>query len=70
MAFGWNMVNSDKEVEAECVGPAYGQPLSFRAEAYGLLSLCRFILQLMEYYKTSIDNTIEVFMDNKDIISQ
>eukprot|EP00957_Ditylum_brightwellii_P089806 6839464-Ditylum_brightwellii.AAC.1 len=43
MAFGWNMVNSDKEV---------------------------FILQLMQYYKALKYNTIEVYMDNKGIISQ
>jgi hypothetical protein len=49
-AFGWTIRNEQGERVAAGMGPASGsKPSSYRAEAYGMLSLLRFLIRNAEY---------------------
>ena len=49
-AFGWTMSNDQGDRMARCMGPARGVHIdSYRAEAYGLLSILRFLKRLTEF---------------------
>ncbi len=48
--FGWVVSSLDGERLAVGMGPVRGRrPQSFRAEAYGLLSLLRFLIRIKEF---------------------
>ena len=49
-AFGWCLSLRNGTRLAVCAGPAFGaKPSSYRAEAYGMLSILRFLFRLGEY---------------------
>ena len=49
-AFGWTIRNENGQRVAAGMGPASGsKPTSYRAEAYGMLSLLRFLIRIKEY---------------------
>ena len=49
-AFGWTMSTDQGERIARCMGPARGVHIdSYRAEAYGMLSVLRFLKRLTEF---------------------
>ena len=49
-AFGWTIRNEQGQRVAAGMGPASGsRPTSYRAEAYGMLSLLRFLIRIREY---------------------
>ena len=68
-SFGW--VLSDKEGHrlARCNGPAYGaNPTSYRAEAYGILSVLRFFYHLK--MKWQVTNKFNLVCDNKTMVNR
>jgi exonuclease III len=49
-AFGWSIRDERGTTAAQGMGPAPGsKPTSYRAEAYGMLSLMRFLIRMAEY---------------------
>ena len=49
-AFGWTISTTQGERIATGKGPANGyRPMSYRAEAYGLLSILRFVIRIAEF---------------------
>ena len=49
-AFGWTIRNENGQRVAARMGPASGsKPTSYRAEAYGMLSLLQFLIRIKEY---------------------
>lgn len=51
-AYGWALCNAQGDKVATGMGPARGpRPSSYRAEAYGLLSILRFLIRIAEFTK-------------------
>eukprot|EP00957_Ditylum_brightwellii_P210113 15364588-Ditylum_brightwellii.AAC.1 len=70
MIFGWIIVNKDKEMIAEHVGPVFGQATSFGTEGYGLLSVARFIHYISQYMNQAVCCDINMYIDNKGIVKR
>jgi hypothetical protein len=52
-------------------GPASGDaPSSFRAEAYGVLAVGRFLVRLSEYTGISIQQTVKHWIDNEAVVNR
>eukprot|EP00957_Ditylum_brightwellii_P121700 9281442-Ditylum_brightwellii.AAC.1 len=70
MAFGWKMVTQQEETLVECAGPTYSTSLSFRAEAYGALSVVKFIHCLLRYMDIVQMWATNIHMDNVGVITR
>jgi hypothetical protein len=68
-SFGWVLATSQPQrILIRCRGPAYGSSMnSFRAEAYGLLSVSTFLHLLAVRYQQQIPPTI-IWCDNLSVI--
>ena len=70
-SFGWiiSSTNGDRLLKAN--GPAPGcRPTSFRAEAYGGLSLWRYLYHFFKYHQLSPHSSIEHHIDNKAFLKR
>ena len=69
-SFGWILATNSDERLAEAYGPVRGyRPTSYRAEAYGLLSVLRFIKRIHDYCNTTADTrTWTVTSDNLSLV--
>lgn len=68
-AFGWVLSSRSGERLAYGMGPASGRKLtSYRAEAYGLLSLCRFLLRLREFSNMHEEWSGKIASDSKSVL--
>ena len=67
--FGWVLATSTPQrILLQCNGPAYGSNMdSYRAEAYGLLSITTFIHLLETYFKRSLQSTT-IWCDNLSVV--
>ena len=66
--FGWAMVDpkGDEVPLVEVCGPVFGsKPASYRAEAYGILSVLRFLIRIKEYYGLEKLQIHSQFCDNE-----
>eukprot|EP00957_Ditylum_brightwellii_P188821 14372923-Ditylum_brightwellii.AAC.1 len=70
MAFGWIIVNNNKEILAEHAGPAFGQATSFGTEGYGILSASRFLYHISKYMNQIIKCDIDIYIDNEGIVKR
>ena len=69
-SFGWVVSNQDGLRMAQCSGPCYGaDPTSYRAEGYGLLSICRFLQGMRHQFGTNIQQC-HVWCDNKTMVNR
>ena len=68
--FGWVLATSNPpRILMRCSGPAYGSNMdSFRAEAYGLLSLTTFLHQLTTLFQQPLPLT-ELWCDNLAVVN-
>ena len=75
-SFAWVISDSEGEILAQCHGPVFGAKISsYRAEAYGILSVLRYLLQLSHIRgrTTTEANTIlphPLVCDNKAIVDR
>lgn len=73
-SYAWVISNSEGEILAQCHGPVFGAKISsYRAEAYGILSVLRYLLQLSNIRgnTTTEANTLlshPLVCDNKAIV--
>jgi hypothetical protein len=70
--FGWVccLATGEEEIVA-CAGPVFGaKPSSFRAEAYGMLSLVRFLYRLFKYYNRMEELQTLFGCDNKGLLQR
>ena len=68
-AFGWCLSLRNGTRLATCAGPAFGaKPSSYRAEAYGMLSILRFLLRLGEYCADALYPNILLVCDNLSLV--
>jgi hypothetical protein len=69
-SFSWVMSNNAGRRLARCAGPCFGLRLnSYRAEGYGLLSVCRFLLNLKQRFNINMQQA-SVFCDNKSMVNR
>jgi hypothetical protein len=67
-AFGWALSSGSGTRLAYGMGPASGhKPTSYRAEAYGLLSLLRFLIRLREFSHMHEEWSGEIATDSKSV---
>ena len=75
-SYAWVISDSEGEILAQCHGPVFGAKISsYRAEAYGILSVLRYLLQLSHIRRrtTTEANTLlshSLVCDNKAIVSR
>jgi len=73
-SFAWVISDGEGEILAQCHGPVFGAKISsYRAEAYGILSILRYLLQLSRIRRstTTETNTIlshPLVCDNKAVV--
>jgi hypothetical protein len=73
-SFAWVISNSEGEILAQCYGPVLGAQISsYRAEAYGILSVLRFLLHLNHLRRSANGEVNELLShtlvcDNRSII--
>jgi len=73
-SFAWVISTSEGEILAQCHGPVFGAKLSsYRAEAYGILSVLRFLLRLKQLRRSANGEANELLShtlvcDNRSII--
>ena len=61
-------ISTEKRI-IKCCGPAPGcKPSSYRAEAYGLLSTLRFLIQIYTYFGIADQNTFTHLCDSESVI--
>jgi hypothetical protein len=71
MTFGWIISLPDGTRLARCSGPAFGPyGSSFRAEAYGFLSVSRFLFRLHEFCGIQLEWCIQLMTDNLGLITR
>ena len=69
-SFGWVLSTTDGQRLATCKGPCYGsQPTSYRAEGYGLLSACRFLLLLQDHFQLDVPSP-SIVCDNRTMVNR
>jgi hypothetical protein len=69
--YSWIIATKNRQRIFKCNGPAPGwKPNSFRAEAYGLLSLTIFLQHLSTYTGQQINTPTTVLIDNKALIKR
>ena len=67
--FGWVAAISGGQRLIRAKGPAHGlKPSSFRAEAYGMLSMHRALLRLREYLGVEVHCQIQMYCDNLALV--
>ena len=70
-SYGWIICYSPDHVVAKHRGTVRGYPIcSRRAEAYGGLSLARFIYHVLKFFDISIRSNFQWFCDSRDIIKR
>jgi len=70
-SFGWSMKTKDGKKIAHNNGPVGGYRCSsYRAEAYGLLSLTLFIFHLHRYTKSTIQSNYKLFSDSLSAVTK
>ena len=68
-SFAWYLSTQTGERLARCSGPVFGHKISsYRAEGYGILSLCRFLFQLRGFCKINVN--IHPICDNKAMVGK
>ena len=68
-AFGWTICNEQGQRVAAGMGPASGsRPTSYRAEAYGMLSLLRFLIRIREYTAMNFQWVGVIATDSQSIL--
>ena len=69
-AFGWSMRNEFGATVASGMGPARGGGVvtSYRAEAYGMLSMLRFLIRMAEFAKMQLPLKGIVATDNQSLL--
>ncbi len=71
MTFGWTMSLPNGQRIASCAGPAPGsKDLSFRAEAYGMLSMVRFLLHLFSFCDAHQTWQTQLSTDNQPLLQR
>ena len=69
-AFGWVISLSTGRRLVRCAGPVFGfKPTSYRAEAYGLLSMLRYLVQLALYCGVPNLGGCSLFSDNLALVN-
>lgn len=63
----WTLATKSTGILAEGAGPAFGNPSSFRAEAYGILTLILF-LEALQTYTHSLIQHITICCDNAGLV--
>ena len=70
-SYGWIICYSPEKIVARHKGVVRGYPIaSRRAEAYGGLSLARFIYHVLCYFDLSFDKNINWYCDSRDVIKR
>ena len=70
-SFGWLICHSPDHVIARCKGMVRGYPInSRRAEAYGGLSLARFLYHLLQFFDITFDINMRWYCDSRDLIKR
>jgi hypothetical protein len=69
-AFGWSMRNERGETVATGMGPAHGggKVTSYRAEAYGMLSILRFLIRMAEFAEMQLPWTGVIATDSQSVL--
>jgi hypothetical protein len=69
-SFGWLLTDIEGNTMVACAGPVYGfiSPVSYRAEAYGVLSPTRFLKHLQIFFKLPSIKSYKHYCDNKSVI--
>ena len=69
-AFGWSMRNARGETVATGMGPAHGggKITSYRAEAYGMLSILRFLIRMAEFAEMHWQWTGVIATDSQSVL--
>ena len=68
-SFAWVLSDNDGNRLANCNGPVFGsKPTSYRAEAYGILSVCRFFYHLKTKWQVSCK--FALYCDNKTSVNR
>jgi hypothetical protein len=71
MTFGWTMSLPNGQRIASCAGPAPGsKDSSFRAEAYGMLSMVRFLFHLFSFCDASQTWQTQLSTDNQPLLKR
>eukprot|EP00957_Ditylum_brightwellii_P190419 14494855-Ditylum_brightwellii.AAC.1 len=70
MSFAWKVAGVNCNASFCYEGPAFGKESSFRAEAYGILSVLCFMHQWMENNKFKNKMYTIVYLDDKDAIER
>ena len=69
-SFAWYLSDSDGNRMVRCYGPCFGMdPTSYRAEGYGLLSICRLLYHLRDHFQLNLESC-SIYCDNKSIINR
>ena len=69
-SFAWYMSDRDGNRLARCQGPCFGlDPTSYRAEGYGLLSVCRLLYHMRNHYQLNLESHF-VYCDNESIVKK
>jgi ribonuclease HI len=69
--FGWSIRTKEDKPIATGKGASYGYPQhSFRAEAYGMLSMLLFMVRNLEFHMEPFPTRIEVFTDNSGLVKR
>ncbi len=70
-SFGWTLSTITGWRLATCNGPVYGyKATSYRAEGYGILSGCQFILQLRQIHQVAIPWEWTLICDNESMVKK
>ena len=71
MTFGWTMSLPNGQRIASCAGPAPGsKDSSFRAEAYGMLSMVHFLLHLFSFCDAHQTWQTQLSTDNQPLLQR
>ena len=69
-SFAWYMSDKDGNRMARCHGPCFGMdPTSYRAEGYGLLSVCRLLHHLRNQFQLTLESC-SIHCDNKSMVNR
>ena len=69
-SFAWYMSDQDGTRLIRCNGPCYGlRPTSYRAEGYGLLSVCRLLYHLRTHFQLNLESC-SIYCDNKSMVKK
>ena len=70
-SLGWILSTYDGRRLAKCNGPAYGcKPSSYRAEGYGILSGCRFLIQFRHHHQIEEPWQLLFLCDNDSMLNK